>query len=228
MKLNTDASLTTLVLLGALYCTMGLAQAGRPLGTDDAGVADAGSCQLESWIERQGGQHAWVTSPACGVINGVEIGAEYVHPEHRTTVDVEAGIALKWVPDTWQTTTAWGDLGFGLKFSTGHAKPAGASWSTTDSTVAVLGTLTPSDTVSVHVNTGVTRDRASKTNGTLLNVAAAWTPAASWLLFAEAQGYNHTDVFGKPVTSTGVRYWIISEKLGVDLTASHQSNAPTL
>lgn len=228
MEQMTVSFFHQMLLTGVLAGVVSAAHAGRPLGTDDAGVADAGTCQVESWIERQDKQHAWVTSPACGVISGVELGAEYVRPEHSGTLGVSAGMALKWVPESWQMVTPWGDLNWGLKVSTGHAKPPGAQWETTDSTVALLATLSASDNVAVHVNTGVTRDRASSVNGTLLNVAAVWTPAEPWLLFAETQAYTHTDVFGKPVTSTGVRYWLISDKLGVDLTASHQPNSPTL
>lgn len=228
MKPNLSAPWKLLILMCALSGTVHLAHAGRPLGTDDAGVADAGTCQIESWIERQDSQHTWFTSPACGVVSGVEFGAEYVRPEHSSTAGVAAGLALKWVPESWQMSTAWGDLGLGLKLSTGHAKPAGATWETSDSTVALLASLNATDTVSVHVNAGLTRDRASQVNGTLLNVAAVWTPASPWLLFAETQAYNHTDVFGKPVTSAGVRYWLIPDKLGVDLTTSHQSKAPAL
>jgi len=220
-------SVVQLSLSVLLLSILNLTYAGRPLSTDDAGVADAGTCQLESWLERQDSQHAWVTSPACGVVKGLEIGAEYVRPEHRGTVRAEAGLALKWVPDAWQVSTPWGDLGLGLKLSSGHVKPTGGGWQTSDSTVAVLASLLASDAVSVHVNTGVTRDRASQINGTLLNVAAVWTPNVPWLLFVETQASSHTDVFGKPVTSTGLRYWLVPDQLGLDLTASHQSDSAT-
>jgi hypothetical protein len=210
-----------------LLCAGHTAHAGRPLSTDDAGVADAGTCQLESWIERQDSEHIWVTSPACGLLPGLELGAEYVHPENREDIHAEAGLALKWVPESWQFNTPWGDLGLGLKLSSGHVKPRGDGWQTSESTVAVLASLAASDEVSVHVNTGVTRDRASHVKGTLLNVAAVWTPSASWLLFAETQASSHTDIFGKPVTSAGVRYWLMPDQLGLDLTSSHQSGSDT-
>lgn len=210
-----------------LLCAGHTAHAGRPLSTDDAGVADAGTCQLESWIERQDRKHMWVTSPACGVVPGLEIGAEYVRPEHRDTVQAEAGLALKWVPESWQHATPWGDLGLGLKLASGHAKPTGQGWETTESTVALLASLAASETVSVHMNTGITRDRASQVNGTLLNLAAVWTPSPTWLLFAETQVSTRTEVFGKPVTSAGVRYWLMPDQLGLDLTSSHQSGSDT-
>lgn len=44
------------------------AHAGRPLMTDDAGVANRGTCQVETWAERQGPALRWVTAPACGLV----------------------------------------------------------------------------------------------------------------------------------------------------------------
>jgi hypothetical protein len=202
--------------------------AGRPLSTDDAGTADAKSCQVESWVEKQDKESAWVISPACGLVDGIELGFEYVRPETRDEIKAEAGLALKWVPASWQTSTAWGDLNFGLKFATGHAKPVGSGWRPVERGALLLATLVPNDRWTVHGNVGGVYDRESRTTGTVLNVATTYTPSNEWLVFGEVQANNKHDVFGKTVTSSGVRYWLVGDQLGVDVTASHQQGVPTL
>jgi hypothetical protein len=65
-------------LFGALLLLIlsDASRAGRPLTTDDAGVAEAGSCQIESWLEHQPGTpgprqpQGFVLAPACGLAPG--------------------------------------------------------------------------------------------------------------------------------------------------------------
>jgi len=217
------------ISMGMLITSMAInVMAGRPLATDDAGTADAKTCQVESWIEKQASEHEWVVSPACGLVDGVELGFEYARPESINDVTAEAGLALKWVPASWQTSTAWGDLNFGLKFSTGHAKPVGSGWRPVDRGALLLATLVPNEQWTVHGNLGAVYDRDNKTTGTVLNVATTYTPTDNWLVFAEVQANDKHEVFDKNVLSSGVRYWLVPDKLGVDLTASHQKGALTL
>lgn len=50
------------------------APAGRPLTVDDATIADAGNCQLETWHEAGGGQRANWAMPACNFTGNLELG----------------------------------------------------------------------------------------------------------------------------------------------------------
>ena len=62
---------TQAILATGLFSIGASAWAGRPLATEDAGVNDKGSCQLEAW--RDFGKEVDHThiAPACGVMDGL-------------------------------------------------------------------------------------------------------------------------------------------------------------
>lgn len=200
-----------------------LAQAGRPLSTDDAATADAGTCQVETWHERAGTDRALVLAPACGVVPGVEVGFDSSWLTPRDVVRQEAGLAVKLVPAAWKLHTPVGELNFGLKFAAGWLKPAADKWQGNETTVLGLASLKASEQVGVHLNLGAARDRSSSTQASVLNLALVWAPQSSYLVFVEAQGNSKKDVFGGTVTSAGARWWLVHEKLGLDFTASRES-----
>lgn len=212
----------TLWALG-LAALAGSAQAGRPLSTDDAGTADAGTCQVETWHERAGSERALVLAPACGIVPGVELGLDSTWPTPRDVVRQEAGLAVKLLPPSWKLETGAGELNFGLKVSGSWLKPAASKWEGAEVTALALVSLKASEQVSVHFNAGATKDRASSTQATVLNLALVWSPSEHYLLFAEAQGNNKKDVFGGTVTTGGARWWLVKDKLGLDFTASREA-----
>jgi hypothetical protein len=199
-----------------------LAHAGRPLSTDDAGTADAGTCQVETWHEGAGSERAVVVAPACGLVPGLELGFDSTWLSPRDVVRQQAGLAVKLAPAAWKFDTGAGELNFGLKLSGAWLKPANAKWQGSEVAVLGLASLKASDQVSVHLNAGAVRDRASDTQATVLNLALVWAPQASWLVFVEGQGNSKKDVFGGTVTTGGARWWLVRDKLGLDLTASRE------
>lgn len=207
----------------ALATLAGHALAGRPLSTDDAGTADAGTCQVETWHERASGERALVVAPACGIVPGVELGVESSWPTPHDVVRQGAGLAVKLVPGSWKLETGAGEFNFGLKFSNAWLKPSNAKWESAEASVLGLVSLKASEQVSVHFNVGATKDRASSTQATVLNLALVWTPHEHVLVFAEGQGNNKKDVFGGTVTTGGARWWLVKEKLGLDFTASREA-----
>lgn len=199
------------------------AMAGRPLLTDDAGVAERGTCQVESWSERQGPARAWVTAPACGVAAGVELGADYTVPRPRDVVRAEGGLALKWVPEGWKVESALGEINWGLKLSGAWQQPIGASWQGSGSSLLALVSWKAGESFTVHTNIGLARDRASAQSASMFNAALVWTPMERLLLVAEAQTNNKRDVFGGTVVGLGARWWLIKDSLDLDLTSSRES-----
>jgi hypothetical protein len=216
--------LAPLLTLAGLWAAQD-AFAGRPLLTDDAGVAEHATCQVESWSERQGPARAWVTAPACGVAAGVELGADYTLLRPRDTVRAEAGLALKWVPEAWKFESAMGEINWGLKLSGAWQQPAAASWQATGNSLMGLISWKASESVSVHSNIGWARDRSSGQRAALFNAALVWTPLDRLLLVAEVQGNGKRDVFGGTVLGLGARWWLIKDSLGLDLTSSRESVA---
>jgi hypothetical protein len=212
------------LLTGALACTQS-ALAGRPLSSDDAGTADAVSCQLEGWGERAGANRALVLAPACGVLEGLEFGAEYTYPHPRDEVRGEAGLAVKWAPKSWAMPTAVGQLAWGLKAGLSFERPTGAGWQRTGQGLLGLATLNVSEDFALHANLGPQFDRASRSSATAFNLAAVWMPSGQYLLFAELQSNDRRDVFGAAMRTIGGLWWLSPDKLGLSITASRQNGS---
>lgn len=196
------------------------AQAGRPLSVEDAGVNPVGQCQLESWAERgtaSGSDTLWVLAPACGVLEGLELGVEFGVPGHRRLGDAHRSLALKWVPEAAQ----WGDWHFGAKLSAGSERVASEErWSDTPVSLLGIGTWQASEEIALHVNLGVDKRRSPSDTTGHAGLALAWQPHSRWLVFAELTGEEKTT----PVRGAGLRHWLIPEVLGLDFTVS-RSNA---
>ena len=214
-----------LLLLAVLSTLCLWASAGRPLATDDAGTAPAGSCQAEAWGEKTGSDRAWVLAPACGVAAGVEVGAEYRQPRPRSPVHGKGGLALKWVPEDWKLETGAGELNFGLKASAGWAQPAGGHWQRGGAALLGLASWSPGPAWTAHANLGFARDTASASSAALLNLALVWTPTERLLLVVETQRNDRRDVFGGTVNGMAARWWLVKDALGLDLSASRESRS---
>ena len=196
------------------------AGAGRPLSTDDAATADAGVCQLESWVETAGSEAALVLAPACGVAAGLELDIDYTLPRRHPELRGASSLALKWVPDAARADTPFGGLQVGLKLRTAFEHPVGDNWSNAQSSLLALVTLSVGDDWALHANLGPVRDRRSGLSATLLNVAAAWAPSDRTLLFVESQVNDRSQLFGGSVSSVGGAWWLVPDRFGLHLTAS--------
>ena len=218
----------SLAAWAVLLCAAPLAPTGRPLSSDDASSADAGTCQVEAWSARDGsgrdaGARSVMLAPACGLAAGLEVGADHTRFSPRGTQPDEAGLALKWVPAAWRVGSSAGELNFGLKLSAARVKAAGVGWQHAQTGALVLATLEANETLAMPANLGPARDRAQRTQGTLLNLAVVWTPLDALLLFAEVLGNDRREVFGRTVCSVGTRWWLVKDTLGLGLSASRQA-----
>lgn len=210
MKPSTFAKTATLVFLTQLAMT---AQAGRPLGTDDAGTAGAKSCQVESWIERDttGGANKWVVSPACGLGDSFELGLELARTVPDDGISFDGTLALKWVNPEWKS----GPLNWGVKLWHGTSNSRETPhWVDTSSGAMGLLTWTASEALSMHTNLGFTKDYASGNTEPLMNLALSWAPAPTLTLIAE-----HMSVRNSPSqVNVGARWWLKPEQLALDVT----------
>lgn len=137
------------------------AWAGRPLSTDDAGTANARSCFVEGWFTRVDGAHASTLAPACGVADGVELGADYTLPSPRDLLRASGGLAVKLAPAAWRHDTPHGELAFGLKATLGFEHLAGQGWRRSGYGALALASWKPADGWALHGNLGTASDRAS-------------------------------------------------------------------
>ena len=214
--------------LGLVACASA-AYAGRPLATDDAATAEAGSCQVEAWQDRTRSARQTVLAPACGLLGAVELGAEHVWSRPGGNLHGSGAVSLKWAPDAVRLETSAGELGVGLKWAADFERPAGANLRHAGSSGLALATLKPGPTLALHLNIGLARARGpapAAGSAWLGRVAAAWTPAPEWLAFAEALGNGRPAAFGGAVLSTGVRRWIVPERFGLDLTLARERGGP--
>lgn len=125
-----------------------------------------------------------VLAPACVLAAGLELGADCTRFSPRGRQPDQGGLALKWVPAAWRLGSAAGELNFGFKFSGTWVETGDARWQHAQTGALVLATLKASETLALHANLGPARDRAQRTQGTLLNLAVVWTPLDALLLFA--------------------------------------------
>lgn len=218
MKKSGRISSMMLAMAGAMACHS-TSWAGRPLATEDAGVNDKGSCQLEAW--RDFGKEVDHThiAPACGVMDGLELGIEFDMPSSMD-LDTHAIVgALKWAPES----LAWNGWRFGAKLSTTAERAAGeserhhANW-----TALGIATYPINDQVTVHVNLGHAYDKLAKEHAEVYGAAITFSPHEKVVLFAELNGDNQS-----PATqSAGLRYWLIQDSLGLDITTSRTNATP--
>ena len=228
LKLPTTRPLLRQPLLAALLLlAAGQAGAGRPLATDDAGTADAGTCQLEAWAERSRGlaDGAWVLAPACGVTSGLELGGDHTRYQPGAGLHSAASLGLKWVPAAWARNTPLGPLAVGLKAAVGYERPAGTGWRRRAAGLLGLATLQAADNLALHANLGPQRQADDGSTSTHLRLALAWTPHPAALLFAETQANDRPAIHGGTVNSLGGRWWLLADRLGLDLTASREAGA---
>lgn len=216
-----------LALAGAALALATTAQAGRPLGTDDAGTASAGTCQVEAWAERSRGlpDGAWVLAPACGLREGLELGGDHARFQAGQGLRSAASLGLKWAPAAAALDTALGPLALGLKASLGYQQPAAQGWRRSGAALLALATLQPTDSLALHANLGPVRAADDGRSTSHLRLALAWTPHPAALLFAETQANDRPAANGGTLNTLGGRWWLLADTLGLDLTASREAGA---
>lgn len=209
------------VMLAACLAGLGLgAQAGRPLGTEDAGTNPPTQCQLEAWVDSAAdGSRTAHVGPACGVIDGLELGLEWVHATPRRAQTQGRALALKWAPE-W---LAWQDWRLGLKAATTEERASDSPrWHQASLTALAMASLPINQAWALHLNLGHERDDPAAEHHTTYGAALVWTPHERWTGFAELTGKHRT-----PATQAiGLRWWALPQQLGLDLTASHRTAAP--
>lgn len=184
------------------------AWAGRPFFTDDAGLTESRTCQLEAWTQRARNTHEWWALPACNPFGNFEVtaGLTELSPDgaDRVRSYVLQGKTLMrpLEADNW---------GVGLAFGTVHPDHGRA-----DSYYAYvpLSVSMGGDSFIVHVNLGWRSDRAQDTNRTTWGVGTEYALASRVTIFAEIFGDDVT----KPTAHTGFSFGLIPDRINLDMT----------
>ncbi|MGC4062248.1 MAG: hypothetical protein QM749_15935 [Aquabacterium sp.] len=187
--------------------------AGRPLGTEDAGTNSQAQCQVEAWVDSASEGRQTHVAPACGLIDGLELGLEWVKATPGDTLPQGRSGALKWAPD-W---LGWHGWRFGAKVSAGQEKaPDDARWRNASLAALGIASYTVSPEWTVHVNMGRARNRLAGVTAATYGTALVWTPHERWLVFGEVTGDSRTPA----MQTIGMRWWMLPEQLGLDVTSS--------
>jgi hypothetical protein len=202
-------------ILAACLALPLVAEAGRPLVTEDARTLDNKACQLESWVDRTQGRaiHAWAV-PACTYAGvEVQVGGERTRENGKsaaTTVYTQGKYAFRSVDEgPWgagivvglqrsprrEEKNDWGDAYMILPFS---------FWLGADDNLRPV----------VHLNVGTTRVRDEGRNLTLWG--AAWEMPLTDRLTVLGETYGENAA--KPFFRLGGRYTVVDKVLDVDLT----------
>jgi len=180
----------------------------RPFNTDDARIVDSGHCQLETFTKSQrtySGSEFWFL-PACN-----PWGAELTLGWNRIESETKGVAQAKFL---WKPLETNG-IGFASSFGMFGDDPF----------VNGISSLSFLDDRSViHVNLGVLQDRSadkSRLTGGL---------GLEQLLFAPRL-YGILEVFGqtgdKATLHTGLRLWIVPNRVQVDATYGTQQGSPS-
>jgi len=189
------------------------AHAGRPFTTDDASVLEAGSCQLEAWVDRSNVRTEGWVAPACNFGLGIEwqLGGARAHVDGRNAYSqsyAQGKFAFVSVADH-----SWG-LGLVVGVQRFALREAERGWS--DPYVLVpLSFQVGTEGALLHLNAGWTRDKAEARDVTPWGVAfetpVTGTPVT---LLGEAFGLNAHH----PMYRLGGRWNAAAKNLDLDLS----------
>ena len=224
-NINSTAGRTLAVALTAVaLCSSALA--GRPLQTEDAGVLERGTCEVEGATERlsaPGTPRARDTGLqwACGTGFDSQLSLGL---SRATSAGVrDQGLRLGGKTEVWNAgkdgaaiTIAWGA-------SAGKAPEA--SWKK-DSVEAVAVATVPAAGLAWHLNLGHERDLQAKVSTTVWGLAAEHPGFGAWAPMAEIVGNDRE----APWWNLGLRWTLSEERAFLDLSWGRQirPGRPTL
>lgn len=192
----------------ALLLAPAIAQAGRPMTTDDAAVLEPGTCQLEAWWQRlHDHSEAWL-APACSIAPGWEAGLSLVRTREpgSTTSDRVGGMYAKTVLRPLQTN------GWGLGVVVSHLPLAAGSLAGDTALNVPLTMSWHDDAVLVHANAGWTRHYTIHQGGATWALGAEMAVGSRAALTLETFGAKR----GHSYVQAGARYSVLPNRLDVD------------
>lgn len=193
------------------------AWAARPFVTDDARLASASSCQLETWTRIYSDSTELWALPACNLTGNFEItlGAGTAKSDGVATTH-DYVLQFKTLLKPLESN------GYGVGFGIGtvkhpEIKPGPNQLGNTYAYVPVSISFNNDQTV-MHGNLGWLRDRASGRNNLTYGVGGEFRLATQFTAIAEVFGDNRS----KPFIQVGLRYAVIPEFFQMDTTIGQQ------
>lgn len=213
----------TLILLVGGVLSAGSAQAGRPLVTEDAGVLEPGSCELESVGARatapsEATERSASVQLGCGIGLRTQAALFVGHASggglRSDAVAVVGKSALVELTDT--------RAGVALAWSFAATREAGDSLAYDTSTINAVVTQ-PLGPWLLHANLGWTRSRLTANSLTTWSLAAERTGLGRFDLMAEV--FDPGDR-SRPWINAGLRYAVIEDRLFIDGSCGVSMDSP--
>jgi hypothetical protein len=199
----------------------GIADAGRPLVTEDAGVLGKGECEIEAFYQNISASDApttlgWSAQLACGL--GV-INTQIALGGLRVSTAGEHTNGLAFIGKTGLRELTDDQVGIALAYEIGGAKVTGQSFK--HETTGIRGVVTvPVDKWLFHGNLGWFRLESEDSDATTWFVAAERTEIGPFDLAAEAFGE-----FGSPTwVNLAARWALVPEKFFLDASYGMQTS----
>jgi hypothetical protein len=204
-----------LLLLAAVLAFAPSAHAARPFVTDDARVVDRDGCQIETFVKRQGryDESEFWFLPACNPW-GAELTAGHIRVDSTPNGDTRATVLqAKMLLKPLVTNGS----GFALTLGTLVS-------SATSPYFNAIGSFSfADDRVVLHTNLGGIRDNVA-------NLSRGTWGAGAEVLLAAPRLYGILESYGqrgeKPTLHTGLRIWIVPNRIQVDTTVGRQQASP--
>ncbi|MFT4171522.1 MAG: hypothetical protein QM639_03105 [Rhodocyclaceae bacterium] len=200
-----------------------LAHAGRPLTTDDAGVLDRGTFELETYMFRSTERETprtdgWHIHPAVGLGFNSQIGVGY--GSDRSDGETSRGFELD--GKTFIKELTDDSYGVAVSYGIGEAKAAGDNKYRYDTAnVTAIVTVPVSDWL-LHGNLGWGRSRLEGTTATNWALAAERPGAFGPVDLAfEVWGDDHAAAWGQ----IDARWNVIPERLSLDCSFAQQADS---
>jgi hypothetical protein len=187
--------------------------AGGHHAVDDAAIADAGACKLESWWSAaQGGDRLLHAGGGCRV-GPVELNPamEYSRPANGGGSETTTSVQVKWASELSPGFSAGLELQGNWQ---AHVRPRHQG-----NTLVSLFTWAVRDDLALHLNLGrdFVRGEADQNRG---GVSAEWKAHPDWSLVAE----RYLDA-GTHFLRAGAR-WAVTEGWSVDLSRAQRLHGP--
>lgn len=222
MAFSLLTALRTVSISGAIISMLfsaSLAQAARPMMTDDARTVDAYACQVESWVRNNRGSREYWSLPACNFTGNLELTL-------GGAITNSAGVSdhSDMLIQGKSIFKPLASNGYGYGLAVGYvAHPA--HYKDHDMVGDPYAYIPASfsfrdDQIVMHTNTGIIHNRDNSRNYGTWGLGSEIRLNPQNVLIVETFG----DSISSPWLQVGLRHWVVPNRVQVDATYGTRSN----
>ena len=214
------------LIAAGLLAWVGVAHAGRPLVTEDAGVLGRGECEIETFLARERASEeptvrGWSAQIGCGIGLSTQLALNATGSE----ADDERVRRFALTGKTSLRELTDEQAGVAIAYFFGAEKLPAASYKYETTSLTAVATL-PVDKWLFHANLGWARSQSAGSDSTIWAVAAERTEVGPVDLAVESFGDDHSAAW----IQVAARWAIVPERFFLDASYGVQASGarPTL